>query len=108
MAVVVCAPHVNGLGKAAGSQLVVVVGDIGGKVGGDAVGADEHLVLGLLLSAVLGLFLVHGAVLGSVLGAAVHDSTVLGLVAGTQLQQLIYTARTAPDSCRVLSWNQTS
>ena len=67
-----------------------MVGDIGGKVGGDAVGADEHLVLGLLLSAVLGLFLVHGAVLGSVLGAAVHDSTVLGLVAGTQLQQLIY------------------
>lgn len=57
MAVVVCAPHVDGLGKAAGSQLVVVVGDIGGKVGGNAVGADEYLVLGLLLSAVLGLFL---------------------------------------------------
>ena len=90
MAVVVCAPHVNGLGKAAGSQLVVVVGDICGKVGGNAVGADEHLVLGLFLGAVLGLFLVHGAVLGSVLGTAVHDGTVLGLVAGTQLQQLVH------------------
>jgi len=90
MAVVVCAPHVDGLGKTAGSQLIVVVGDIGGKVGGDAVGADEHLVLGLFLGAVLGLFLVHGAVLGSVLGAAVHDGTVLGLVAGTQLQQLVH------------------
>ena len=56
MAVVVCAPHVDGLGKAAGSQLVVVVGDIGGKIGGDAVGADEHLVLRLFLGAVLGLF----------------------------------------------------
>ena len=90
MAVMVCAPHIDGLGKAAGGQLVVVVGDIGGKVGGDAVGTDEHLVLGFFLGAVLGLFLVHGAVLGSVLGAAVHDGAVLGLVAGTQLQQLVH------------------
>ena len=101
MAVMVCTPDVDGLGKAAGGQLVVVVSDIGSKVGGDAVGTDEHLVLGFLFGAVLGLFLVHGAVLGSVLCAAVHDGTVLGLVAGT-------TAITAPDSCRVLSWNHTS
>ena len=67
-----------------------MVGDIGGKVSGDAVGTDEHLVLGFFLGAVLGLFLIHGAVLGSVLGAAVHDGTVLGLVAGTQFQQLVH------------------
>ena len=90
MAVVVCTPDVDGLGKAAGGQLVVVVGDIGGKVGGDAVGTDQHFVLGFLLGAVLGLFLVDGAVLGGVLGAAVHDSTVLCLIAGTQLQQLVH------------------
>ena len=54
MAVVVCAPHIDGLGKTAGGQLVVVVGDIGGKVGGNAVGADEDFVLGLLLGAVFG------------------------------------------------------
>ena len=77
-------------GKAAGSQLVVVVSDIGGKVGGDAVGTDEHFVLGFLLGSVLGLFLVHRAVLGSVLGAAVHDGTVLCLIACAQLQQLIH------------------
>ena len=90
MAVVIGTPHVDGLGKAAGGQLVVVVSDIGSKVGGDAVGTDEHLVLGFLFGAVLGLFLVHGAVLGSVLCAAVHDGTVLGLVAGTQFQQLVH------------------
>jgi len=88
MAVVVCTPDVDGLGKAAGGQLVVVVGDVGGKVGGDAVGADQNFVLGLFLGAVLGLLLVDGAVLGGVLGAAVHDGAILGLVAGTQLQQL--------------------
>ena len=53
MAVVVCTPHINGFVKAAGGQLIVVVGDVGGKVGGDAVGADEDLVLGLLLGAVV-------------------------------------------------------
>ena len=88
MAVVVCTPDVDGLGKATGGQLVVVVGDVGGKVGGDAVGADQNFVLGLFLGAVLGLLLVDGAVLGGVLGAAVHDGAILGLVAGTQLQQL--------------------
>jgi len=90
MTVVVGTPDINGLGKAAGGQLVVVVGNVGGKVGGDAVCTDEDFVLGFLLGAVLGLFLVHGAVLGSILGAAVHDGTVLGLVAGTQLQQLVH------------------
>ena len=35
------------------SQLVVVVGDVGGKVGGDAVGTDEHFVLGFLLGSCL-------------------------------------------------------
>ena len=86
MAVMVCTPDIDGLGKATGGQLIVVVGDIGGKVGGDAVGTDEHFVLGFLLGSVLGLFLVHRAVLGSVLGAAVHDGTVLCLIACAQLQ----------------------
>ena len=90
MAVVVSAPDINGLVKAAHGQLVVVVGNVGGKVGRDAVGAHQHLVLGLFLAAVLGLALVHNAVLGGVLGAAVHDRTVLGLVAGTALQQLVH------------------
>ena len=90
MAVVVGAPDVDGLVKAAHGQLVVVVGNVGGKVGRDAVGAHQHLVLGLLLAAVIGLALVHNAVLGGVLGAAVHDGAVLGLVAGAGLQQLVH------------------
>ena len=53
VAVVVGAPDVDGLVKAALRQLVVVVGDVGGKVGGDAVGADQDLVL-VLLDAVVG------------------------------------------------------
>ena len=90
MAVVVGTPDVDGFGKTAGGQLVVVVRDVGGEVGGDAVGADEDLVLGFLFGAVLGLLLVDGAVLGCVLGTAVHHSAVLGLVAGAQLQQLVH------------------
>ena len=39
-----------------------MVGDVGGKVGGDAVGADEDLVLSLFLAAVVSLFLVDDAV----------------------------------------------
>src|SRR5699024_3690102 len=90
MAVVVGAPHVDGLVKAAGGQLVVVVGDVGGKIGGDAVGADQDLVLVLLGGAVVGLFLVGRAVLGGILGAAVHDGAVLGLVAGALFQQQVH------------------
>ena len=87
---VVGAPDVDGLVKAADGQLIIMVGDVGGKVGGDAVGTDEDLVLGLFLAAVVSLFLVDDAVLGGVLGAAVHDSAIFGLVAGTDLQQLIH------------------
>ena len=64
-----------------------MVGDVGGKVGGDAVGADQNLVLGFLLGAVVGLLLVGDAVLGAVLGALVHDGAVLSLVAGALVQQ---------------------
>ena len=90
VAVVVGTPDVDGLVKAAHGQLVVVVGNVGGKIGRDAVGADEHLVLGLLLAAVVGLALVDDAVLGGVLGAAVHDRAVLGLIARAGLQQLVH------------------
>ena len=67
-----------------------MVGDVGGKVGGDAVGTHQHFVLGFLLAAVLGLALVGHAVLGGVLGAAIHNGAVLGFVAGTGLQQLVH------------------
>ena len=90
MAVVVGAPHVDGFVEAAHGQLIIMVGDVGGKVGGDAVGAHQHLVLGFLLAAVLGLALVGNAVFGGILGAAVHDGAVLGLVAGAGLQQLVH------------------
>ena len=90
MAVVVGAPDVDGLVEAAYRELVVVVGDIGGKIGGDAVCTDENFVLGLFLGAVFGLFLVGGAVFFGVLRAAVHNGAVLGLVAGAQLQELIH------------------
>lgn len=83
-------PHIKGFVKAAGGQLIVVVGDIRSKIGGDAVGAHQDLVLGLLLGAILGLFLVYSAVLGSVLRTAVHHSAILCLIAGAQLQQLIH------------------
>src|SRR5699024_5377163 len=90
MAVVVGAPDVDGPVKAAGGQLVVVVGDVGGKVGGDAVGPDQDLVLVLLGGAVVGLFLVGRAVLGGVLGAAVQDGAILALVAGAFFQQQVH------------------
>ena len=45
MAVVVGAPDVHHLVKAADGELVPVVGDIGGKVGVESVGAAEHVVL---------------------------------------------------------------
>ena len=45
MAVVVGAPDVDGLVKPPHLQLVAVVGDIGGKVGIEAVGPAEHVVL---------------------------------------------------------------
>ena len=63
MAVVVGAPDVDGLVKAADLQLVAVVGDVGGEVGVEAVGAAEHVVLQvqlvhLLLALALGQVLV--------------------------------------------------
>ena len=66
VAVVVSAPDVDGLGEAANlASLLPMVGDVGGKVGGDAtVGTDGDFVLGLLLGAVVSLLLVDGAVLG--------------------------------------------
>ena len=90
MAVMVSAPNVNGFVKAAHGQFVVVIGNVGGKIGGNAVAAHQHFVLGLFLAAVVGLFLIHGAVFGGILGAAIHHRTVLGLVAGAAGQQLVH------------------
>ena len=63
MAVVVGTPDVHSLVKAADLQLVAVVGDVGGEVGVEAVGAAEHVVLQvqfvhLLLALALGQVLV--------------------------------------------------
>ena len=63
MAVVVGPPDVHSLVKAADLQLVAVVGDVGGEVGVEAVGAAEHIVLQvqlvhLLLALALGQVLV--------------------------------------------------
>ena len=86
VAVVIRAPHVDGLVKATHRQFVVMVGDVGGKVGGDAVGTHQHLVLGLVLV----LALVGRAVLLTELGAAVHDGAVLRLVASAAGQQFVH------------------
>ena len=60
MAVVVGAPHVHRLVKLAHLQLVAVVGDVGGKVGVEAVGPAEHVVLQVqLVHLLLGLALPH-------------------------------------------------
>ena len=56
MAVVVGAPDVDDLVKAAHGELVAVVGDIGGKVGVEPVGAAKHVVLEVKLVHVLALF----------------------------------------------------
>ena len=45
MAVMVGAPDVHHLVKAADGEFVPVVGDIGGKVGVEAVGAAQYVVL---------------------------------------------------------------
>ena len=45
MAVVVGAPDVDDLIEAADGEFVAVIGDIGGKVGVEAVGAAQHVVL---------------------------------------------------------------
>ncbi len=58
MAVVVGAPDVDHPVEAALSELVVVVGDVGGKVGGHPVGAHQHVVF---FGAVLGGFIPDGA-----------------------------------------------
>ena len=88
MAVMVGTPNVDGTVKTAHGQLVVMVGDVGGKIGGNAVGAYQNFVFGFLFAVgVFVLLAVYNAVLGSVLGAAVHDGTVLGLVAGTLVHQ---------------------
>ena len=83
MAVVVGAPDVDGLVEAAHGQLVVVVGNVRREVGGNAVGAHQHLVLGLVLI----LALVGCAVLLAELSALVHNGAVLGPVAGAGGQQ---------------------
>ena len=60
MAVVVGAPDVDGLVKAPHLQLVAVVGDVGGKVGVEAVGPAQHVVLQVqLVHLLLGLALPH-------------------------------------------------
>ena len=45
MAVVVCAPDVDDLIEAANGEFVAVIGNIGGEVGVEAVGAAQHVVL---------------------------------------------------------------
>ena len=47
MAVVVGTPNIDDTVETALGKLVVVVGNIGGKVGGYAVGAHQHIVLQL-------------------------------------------------------------
>src|SRR5699024_1365030 len=89
MPVMVGAPDINGLVKAAHGKLVVVVGDIGREISRDPVGAHKHFILGLFL-AVRGFPLVGHTVFRGVLGAFVHDRAVLGLVAGAGGKQLVH------------------
>ena len=56
MTVVVCAPDIDDLVKAALFKLVTVVGDIGGKVGVKTVCTAQNIVLELELFDILGLF----------------------------------------------------
>ena len=56
MTVVVCAPDIDDLVKAALFKLVAVVGDIGGKVGVKTVCTAQNIVLELELFDILGLF----------------------------------------------------
>ena len=53
VAVVVGAPDVDDPVKAADGELVAVIGDVGGKVGVEAVGAAQHVVLQVELFDVL-------------------------------------------------------
>lgn len=50
MAVMVGTPNVDGTVKTAHGQLVVMVGDVGGKIGGNAVGAYQNFVFGFLFA----------------------------------------------------------
>ena len=60
MAVVVSAPDIDDTVKATDGELVVMVGNIGGEVGGNAVGTHQNLVL---FSAELGGLVPDSAVL---------------------------------------------
>ena len=64
MAVMVGTPNVDGTVKTAHGQLVVMVGDVGGKIGGNAVGAYQNFVFGFLFAVgVFVLLAVYNAVL---------------------------------------------
>ncbi|MPM67235.1 hypothetical protein SDC9_114156 [bioreactor metagenome] len=89
MARVVGAPNVDGKVKPAGDQLIIMVGNVGGKIGGDAVGTHQHFVFGAVLRFIVaGLGVFVGAPFQAVFARPVPDGTVL-FVGGTKGGQLI-------------------
>ena len=77
MAVVVCAPDVDHIVKAALFQLVAVVGNVGGKVSIEAVGPFQHVVLELKLVDLLLLFARLKQILAQNLRGAEPEGAVL-------------------------------